>query len=150
MREVRFDHPVVQGLLAEWDDELGFSPRGGSTVAANDFTSSDGVFLIAVSGATPVGCGGLRRLTATRGEVKRVFVRRAARGRGVGRTLLVGLEECARERGFRVLRLDTDGGEPAALALFRSAGYELIVDYNANPYARYWFEKRLSSPGRGA
>jgi GNAT superfamily N-acetyltransferase len=120
------------------NDELGFVPKGGSIVKASDFTSPGGVFLVAVAGETVVGCGGLRRLTGTTGEVKRVFVRQAARGHGVGRTLLGGLEQRARERGFRELRLDTDGGEPAALALFRSAGYQPIADYNGNLYARYW------------
>jgi hypothetical protein len=41
------------------------------------------------------------------------------------------------------LRLDTGGGDAAALALFRSAGFERIADYNGNPHARYWFTKRL-------
>jgi GNAT superfamily N-acetyltransferase len=148
VRAGRFDSPVVQGLLAEWNDELGFSPRGGSTVEA-DFTAPDGIFLLAVSGETPVGCGGLRRLTPATGEVKRLYVRRAARGRGVGRALLTGLEDRAADLGFEELRLDTDGGVPAALALFRSAGFRPIADYNGNPYARFWFEKRLSAPSPG-
>jgi GNAT superfamily N-acetyltransferase len=146
VREVRFDDPVVQGLLAEWIDELGFSLKGGSNVEASDFTPPDGVFLLAVSGDTPVGCGGVRRLTPAAGEVKRLFVRRTARGRGVGRALLAGLEARATDLGLKELRLDTDGGVPAALALFRSAGYRPIPDYNGNPYARLWFEKRLSAP----
>jgi GNAT superfamily N-acetyltransferase len=119
-------------------------------VEASDFTSPDGVFLLAVSDKTPVGCGGLRRLTRTTGEVKRVFVRPAARGHGVGRILLGGLEQRAREQGCRALRLDTDGGDPAALTLFRSSGYQPIPDYNGNPYARHWFEKRLVPRRHGA
>jgi GNAT superfamily N-acetyltransferase len=95
VRDVHFDHPVVQGLFAEWIDELGFSLKGDSTVEASDFTPPHGVFLLAVSGETPVGCGGVRRLTPTSGEVKRLFMRRTARGRGVGRALLAGLEDRA-------------------------------------------------------
>jgi hypothetical protein len=30
------------------------------------------------------------------------------------------------------------------VGLFRAAGYLPIADYNANPYAKYWFEKRLT------
>jgi GNAT superfamily N-acetyltransferase len=147
VREVSFDDPVVQGLLAEWIDELGFSLKGGSNVEASDFTPPDGAFLLAVSGDTPVGCGGVRRLSSpAAGEVKRLFVRRTARGRGVGRALLAGLEARAGDLGLTELRLDTDGGVPAALALFRSAGYRPIPDYNGNPYARLWFEKGLSAP----
>jgi ribosomal protein S18 acetylase RimI-like enzyme len=146
VRDERFDGAIVQGLLAEWNDELGFAPKGGSTVADGDFTPPDGVFLVAVCGGAPAGCAGLRRLDATTGEVKRLFVRRNTRGRGMGRALLDALEQRARAAGLRALRLDTDGGNAAALALFRSAGYEPIGDYNANPYARHWFEKRLAAP----
>jgi GNAT superfamily N-acetyltransferase len=145
IRELRFEDPVVQGLLAEWDDELGFAPKGGSAVEASDFAPPRGVFLVAVSGETAVGCGGVRCLTPAIGEVKRVFVRSTVRGRGVGRALLLGLEERAAALGLEELRLDTAGGESAALALFRSAGYEPIPDYNSNPHARYWFSKRLTA-----
>ena len=41
------------------------------------------------------------------------------------------------------LRLDTAGNDEAALALFRSAGYDEIADYNANPHARHWLAKHL-------
>ena len=42
-----------------------------------------------------------------------------------------------------MVRLDTGANQPAALALFRSSGYREVADYNANPYASYWFEKTL-------
>jgi ribosomal protein S18 acetylase RimI-like enzyme len=67
------------------------------------------------------------------------------RGRGVARRLLGALENTARELGYGAVRLDTGHLQPEALSLFRSAGYERIPDYNANPYARYWFEKALVS-----
>jgi GNAT superfamily N-acetyltransferase len=86
----------------------------------------------------------VRRLAGPVGEVKRLFVRRADRGKGVGRTLLRGLEERARALGLDVLRLDTPGGERGALVLVRSAGYRPIDDYNGNPHARHWFEKLLA------
>jgi hypothetical protein len=37
--------------------------------------------------------------------------------------------------------------QPAALALFFSAGYLAIGDYNGNPFASHWLEKRLTSGG---
>jgi ribosomal protein S18 acetylase RimI-like enzyme len=71
-----------------------------------------------------------------------------ARGRGLGRRLLRALEEAAAELGWHTVRLDTGDQQPDALALFRSAGYREIPDYNANPYASYWLEKRLArGPG---
>jgi GNAT superfamily N-acetyltransferase len=148
LSEAPFDYPPVQMLLTEWNDEIeaanpSFSTAGGSTVEPSDFAAPHGVFVLAVTDKTPIGCGGVRRLASTTGEVKRLFVCRAARGRGVGRALLDALEERAPQLGFTQLRLDTGGGEPGVLALFRSANYQAIPDYNANPYARYWFEKRL-------
>jgi GNAT superfamily N-acetyltransferase len=145
---VPFDSPLVTQLLSGWDDELraripGFSSSGGSTVEAGDFELPRGVFLIAELDGAPMGCAGLRRLSDTVGEVKRVYVRSEQRRRGVARTLLGALEDRARSLGYDTLRLDTDGGERGAIALFRSLGYEPIDDYNRNPYARHWFEKRL-------
>jgi len=67
------------------------------------------------------------------GEIKRLFVHPAARGRGIERILLRGLEERGVQLGFEELRLDTDGGAAAPLALFRSAGFDAIADYNGNP-----------------
>jgi len=37
----------------------------------------------------------------------------------------------------------------ARSALFRAPGYRPIADYNGNPYAEYWFEKRLTGSSRG-
>jgi GNAT superfamily N-acetyltransferase len=145
LQEVPFADEAVARLLAEWDNELGFSPKGGSTVQASDFAPPNGIFLLALIGDDDVGCAGLRRLTSRIAEVKRLFVRPAARGRGTARALLAGLEECAQNLGFEELRLDADGGAPAALALFRAAGFTPIDDYNGNPYARYWFAKRVTA-----
>lgn len=148
VEDVEFNSPVVQRLLSDWDNEIlarspAFSPGGGSTVRGSDFALPFGSFLVAFREGRRVGCGGVRRLTEGVGELKRVFVSPAGRRLGVGRALLHALEQRARALGYASLRLDTDGHEPAALALFRSLAYRPIDDYNGNPYARYWFEQRL-------
>lgn len=141
LTDVSFDDPKIGELLAKWNGELGFPPKGGSTVATCDFASPDGAFLLASFDGIPIGFGGVRRITSTIGEVKRLFVRKESRGRGIGRALLSALEQRAIALGFEELRLDTHAAGPAAL--FRSAGYAPIADYNGNPYARYWFAKAL-------
>lgn len=148
IREAPFDSPEVQRLISVMNAQRRarvpeFTPLGGSTVGARDFLPAHGVFLIAARDDEPVGCGGLRRLSARVGEIKRLFVSPPARGQRIATSLLRALEDRARSLGYTTLRLDTDGGVPAALALFRSQGYREIDDYNGNEYARYWFEKRL-------
>jgi GNAT superfamily N-acetyltransferase len=148
IHDSEFDSAIAQRLIAEMNAERaarmpGFSPSGGSTVAGGDFRLPRGVFLVAAREGAALGCGGLRRLSPGVGEIKRLFVSAPARGQGVGRALLCALEDRARSLGYRALRLDNDGGAPAALELFRSQGYRPIEDYNGNAYARHWFEKEL-------
>jgi GNAT superfamily N-acetyltransferase len=67
----------------------------------------------------------------------------AARGRGVARELLGGLEDAARELGYAVARLDTGPYQPQAQRLYERAGYEPIGNFNENPFASFWGEKAL-------
>ena len=91
----------------------------------------------------PVCGGGLKRLGPDVVEIKRMYVAPSARGRGVARALLAALEDAARELGYARVRLDTGPRQPHAEALYRSAGYRDIADYNGNPYASYFGEKDL-------
>jgi GNAT superfamily N-acetyltransferase len=62
------------------------------------------------------------------------------RRRGLARALLAGLEEAAREMGHTLMRLDSTA---ATWPIYRDAGYREIPDYNGNPHADHWGEKRL-------
>jgi GNAT superfamily N-acetyltransferase len=73
-----------------------------------------------------------------------MYVVPAARGRGLGRALLAALEELALDMGYAVARLDTGAKQPGAQRMYERAGYEPVADYNGNPYASYWGEKRLA------
>src|SRR4051812_10110976 len=100
---------------------------------------------VARAGDRPVGCAALRELDAATGEVKRMFVRDADRGRGIARRLLEAIDARARELGYRALRLETGDRQPEAIALYTSVGFQPIAPfgrYAGNPYSRC-FEKRL-------
>ena len=146
IRVVPFEDPLVGGLLQEWNEELGAWPKGGAIVRPSDFAPPNGIFVVASASGAPVACGGLRLVAPSLGEIKRLFVRPSERGRGLGRALLMALEDEAYRLSVGELRLDTDGGNAAALALFRAAGYTPIGDYNGNPHARFWFARRLDRP----
>jgi GNAT superfamily N-acetyltransferase len=80
----------------------------------------------------PIGHAALRR-HGEEWEVKRVIVTRSARGRGVGRALLAGIERIASEGGAERLILQTGDKQPEAIGLYTRIGYQPIPVYE--PYA---------------
>ncbi len=109
-----------------------------------DLSPPGGAFLIGRLDGRPVCCGGLKRLTDGTAEIKRMFVVPDARGQGVARQLLAALESTAADLGYEVVRLDTGPRQPHAQALYESAGYHSVDNFNANPVATFWGETRLS------
>jgi GNAT superfamily N-acetyltransferase len=89
-----------------------------------------GVFLIARACGGPVGCGALRRLDCSTGEIKRIYVRPSARGSGVGRRLLAELEWHARKLGMYGLVLHTGLRQPAAIRLYENTGFTRIASFD--------------------
>lgn len=131
--------------------EGGFDPARSRRVDPAELVPPAGLLLVATLHGEPVGCVSLRRQgkDATgeeAAEVKRMWVSPAVRGLGLGRRLLSDLETRAAADGIAVLRLDTNRALTEAISLYRSAGYQEIPPYNDEPYAHYWFEKRLSPP----
>jgi GNAT superfamily N-acetyltransferase len=148
VREEPPDGPVARPLLEHYVADIadrypGWHPGIGPSANPEDFVGDHGRFVVVLADGEPVGCGGLKRLDAATGEVKRLYVVPAARGRGVAGRLLDELEERARAFGCWRVRLDTGDRQPEALRLFRAAGYREIPAYNHNPTARFWFEKSL-------
>jgi len=118
----------------------------GPTRDAEMFAPPDGVFLVFRDDrGRAVGCGGIARFDATRGEVKRMYVVPEARGLGLGRKLLEELESHASALGYGSLVLETGDRQPEAVGLYVSSGFERIPCYP--PYdtraLSLCFEKRL-------
>jgi len=108
-----------------------------------DYRPPAGAFLAVREGRQVVGCAGIRRLDEATGELKRMWVSPSVRGQGLGARLLQAVEQQALAMGLHTLRLDTHDGLTAAMRLYTSHGYEVIADYNGNPDATHFFEKRL-------
>jgi DNA-binding MarR family transcriptional regulator/GNAT superfamily N-acetyltransferase len=122
--------------------EAGFNPARSISAAADELTPPHGFFVIARLKGEPVGCGVLK-CHPSYGEIKRMWVKAASRGLGIGRRILVRLEELARERQIPLLRLETNKALIEAQSLYKSSGYREVGAFNDEPYAHHWFEKRL-------
>jgi pimeloyl-ACP methyl ester carboxylesterase/GNAT superfamily N-acetyltransferase len=149
IREEPFDTPTSAALVADYVAEIRamypeWTPNVPPRMTARDVEPPDGRWLMAYRDGQPVGCAGLKRIDDETAEVKRIYVAPDARGAGLARALLSRLEEIARDVGYRAIRLDTGAKQQASVALFSSSGYTPIGDYNGNPVAAYWFEKRLA------
>jgi GNAT superfamily N-acetyltransferase len=129
-----FDSPDVEALTTAQQAEMRGIYEGeadiGPTREAAMFVEPDGIFLVMRDDeGIAVACGGVARFDPERGELKRMYVVPAARGRGLGRRLLVDLEDAARSLGYRALVLETGDRQPEALGLYESSGYERIPCY---------------------
>jgi DNA-binding MarR family transcriptional regulator len=126
--------------------EAGFDPARGISAAPHELIPPRGYFLLATLNGEPVGCGALK-CHAGYGEIKRMWVDTKSRGLGIGRQILLGLEELGRKRRLPLLRLETNKALTEAQALYKGSGYREVRAFNDEPYAHHWFEKALV-PGR--
>ena len=139
VREQRPDGEPVSILIQELWNELVARYVGAAVtqegqgarddLELHELTPPDGTFLVAYEAGAAVGCGGVRRYDATTGEIKRMYVRPDARGRGISRALLKELEAAAERIGYLALVLETGLRQPEAIGLYESAGYARIANY---------------------
>jgi GNAT superfamily N-acetyltransferase len=143
--------PPASELLAEMAVELNEmygtpSRLDRPALAPSELRAPDGTYLVGWEGQAAVAGGGVRRLDDGVAEIKRMFVRPAARSRGIAGELLTALEYSARSLGYRLARLDTGPKQAHAERLYRRAGFAPVAPYNDNPYASFWGEKDLDLP----
>jgi len=125
-----------QGFDAEIEDLPGaYAPPGGEMIIACDRAEGE-----------LVGCVALRSVPDAPDmcEMKRLYVRPAARGTGLGRTLAVAAMDEGRRLGYRRMFLDTLPSLTAAQALYRSLGFRQTGTGNGDP-AVVFFECDLGA-----
>ena len=132
------DWALARSLIEEYSEGLGvdlsFQDFAGELAALeHEYAPPGGALLIARLDGRAAGCVALRGLGPGVGELKRLYVVRAARGAGVGRALVERMLARARALGYARLRLDTLGSMREAQALYRSLGFRQIAAYRFNP-----------------
>ena len=104
-----------------------------------DYASPRGALLLARVDGAVAGCCALRPMDSSdypnAAEMKRLFVRKAFRGFGLGRQLSEAILDEARRAGYRCVLLDTLDEMEAARALYEDLGFEEIPPYYHNPHA---------------
>lgn len=97
------------------------------------YAPPEGRLLLALYEGQLVGCVALRKFEDGVCEMKRLFVRPAFRGQGIGRALAVRVVDEARAARYLRMRLDTLDRMKAAITLYESLGFRRIEAYRPNP-----------------
>lgn len=116
--------PEVHDLIGELNDVLGAAyeahQRHGLSIEQM-FEPNVRFFVVRLEGIA-VGCGGVAMFDDY-AEVKRMYTRPAARGRGIAKVLLGRIEDEARQAGKPVLRLETGTYQQEAIGLYGRMGF---------------------------
>ncbi|MCX7801652.1 MAG: GNAT family N-acetyltransferase [Meiothermus ruber] len=142
------DSPIARALIAELDAVLEplYPPKSRHGYSVEKLIQQEVAFFVAYLNGQPVGCGGVQLFGEEYAELKRMYVRPAFRGQGVGKRLLTHLQAYAYERGLRVLRLETGIFQTEAIGLYQRFGFRRIPPFG--PYfedpVSLCMEKRLA------
>lgn len=128
------DIETIRTLFREYADSLGVNLEyQGFEEELRDlpgeYSPPTGMLLLARQDDDAVGCVGVRPLDERIAEMKRLYVRPAARGTGLGRTLTEAAIDFARQRLYERMRLDTLPTMGSAQELYRQLGFVTIAPY---------------------
>ncbi|TWI06009.1 acetyltransferase (GNAT) family protein [Luteimonas cucumeris] len=126
---------IARELFHEYSDAIGVNLEYQGFAAElealpSPYVPPHGTLLIAQINGDTAGCVALRRLDHQTGELKRLYVRPAFRGWGLGEHLIEATIRAAHAAGYTALRLDTLPSMTTAQGLYRKLGFSEIPAYN--------------------
>ncbi len=92
-----------------------------------------GAIFLAYEQHQPLGCFAVRPFEGSICELKRMYVKPEAQGKGWGKQMMTKAIEVGRALGYATMRLDTLPTMAPAIALYKSAGFYEIAPYRFNP-----------------
>ena len=143
----RPDSHEATELLAELDaalHEYPYPPESRHAFSVEKLVRERVAFFVASYDEQLAACGGVK-LFPDYGEVKRMYVRPAFRGKGLGKAILNQVAEHARANDIRRLRLETGIYQVEAIGLYDRWGFRRrgpFGDYKHDPNTIY-FEKEI-------
>ncbi|WP_370540373.1 N-acetyltransferase family protein [Acidovorax sp. ACV01] len=132
------DLPAVTAIFREYvhspTADLGFQDYEQEFAQLpGKYAEPDGCILLAIVDGGVAGCAALRRVDGPSCELKRVYVRPAARGMDLGRQLVQRMLEVARQAGYARMCLDVLPEFVAAQRLYESLGFVPAEPVSFNP-----------------
>lgn len=133
VKRTNSNNPDFEKLIAELDKDLwtmNYSNQG--EYDKHNIIENLPTVVIVYDGDTAVGCGCFKKFDETSAEVKRMYVAKDSRGKGVSRMILSELEAWAKETGYPKTILETGTAQIEAIGLYKNSGYIIIENYG--PY----------------
>ena len=127
-------HADFLSLSQQADDDY-YAIYGDIVLAYRQHNKPETLLCVALAycGGDASGCGAIRRFDDTTAELKRMFVPKPYRRRGIGERIACALEAQAAAHGFSRIVLETGADMSAAQALYKKLGYRFTDNYG--PYA---------------
>ena len=141
---------IAKNLFKEYAEELGIDlsfqnfSKELEEVEIEYAPPQGALFLAHNEGKEAIACFAIRKWEGEICELKRMYIRKAFRGQGLGKKLLLKSIEQAKTLGYEKMRLDTLPSMQAAIGLYEGLGFVEIEAYRYNPFpGTKYFEKEL-------
>ena len=143
------DSPVAIALIDELEEHLesfGYPKESRHGFSVEKLLHEAVPFFVIREDGIPIGCGGVKLFGTDYGEIKRMFIRPAYQGKGLGKAMLQYLAEYALTNGVKLLRLETGIHQIPAIKLYEAFGFRRrgpFEEYKEDPVSVY-MEMRLA------
>lgn len=137
------DTPDAMALIRELDSYLapGYPPESRHGYSVEKLLQQRVDFFIIRSDGMAAACGGLQAYPGAYGEIKRMYVRPAFRGLGLGKRMVTHLVAHAWQQGLPCVRLETGIYQKEAIGLYERMGFRRIHpfgDYRPDPLSLFY------------